>query len=201
MKPAERRRVASTVRALLPELHEKGRLLAATPRGRILRGIYLEDSADPASIYVWAFVQPLYVPSETLFFSLGKRLGGGSMTWDVSDPDAIAVVARDQGVPFFEPVTAPEALVRWSYLDGRSDAAALQARAYSLIASGQFGQGVESLRKLASTLSVGPPWMMELRQQAEGLADLAAKDPDGAQALLAKWEAQTASALRVHDLP
>ena len=206
MKPTERKRVARAIRAVAPELQEKGRLLAATPRGRVLRGVYLEDSSDPARFYVWVFVQPLYVPASTIAFDLGKRLGGASRTWGANDPESVATIIREEGVPFLTSVSSPEALVGWSFLEGRSDPYALEAKAYSLVASGRFVEGVRALRHLARLLSGGlsggapTPWMVEMQERAEQLADFAERDPSRARDALTKWEAQTATALRVQDL-
>ena len=201
MKPAERKRIARAIRALVPELHEKGRLLAATPRDRILRGIYLEDSSDSTRFYAWAFVQPLYAPSSTVTFNLGKRLGGSSRTWSVSELDRISAAVQNEGLPFFGPVSSPEALVNWSFLEGRSEPYALEARAYSLVASGRFDEGANALRKFADALTDGAPWVIDIRQRAERLANLAETDPREAHEILNKWEKETAAALRVEDLP
>jgi hypothetical protein len=200
MKAAERRRVARTIRSAVPNLHEKGRLLAATPRGMILRGIYIEDSSDPARVYVWAFVQPLYSPASTVVFDFGKRLGGPSKTWSTGDADALTVMVRDEGVPFFTPVSSPEALASWSFLDGRSDPYAREAKAYSLVASGRFSDGAQALRELAGSLPGETAWMIEMQKRAEHLASLAETDTTAAHELLATWESETVSALRVQDL-
>jgi hypothetical protein len=201
MKPTERRRIARTIQSAVPILHEKGRLLAATPRGRILRGIYIEDSSDPTRVYVWAFVQPLYVPASTVVFDFGKRLGAPSKTWSTGDEDALAVVVRDEGVPFFSPVSSPGALASWGLLDGRGDPYAQEAKAYSLVASGQFSDGAQALHELAGSLSGGTAWMIEMQKRAERLAGLAETNPTAAHELLATWESGTASALRVQDVP
>lgn len=200
MKAGERKRLAGSIRALMPDLREKGRLLAAVPRGRILRGLYLEDSSDPTRVYVWAFVQPLYTPASTIAFNLGKRLGGGSKTWSVAEPDAIAEIARNEGLPFFGPLSTPDELARWPFLEGQTDPYAREARAYSCVACGRFIEGIVALRELARSLAGGTPWMLEMGKRAQQLADLAEANPDGARKLLVRWEAETAAALHVQDL-
>lgn len=201
MKRAERIRIARVIRLAVPNLHEKGRLLAVTPRGRILRGVYLEDSSDSASVYVWAFVQPLYTPASTVVFAFGKRLGGPSKTWSTGDTDGLATVVRDEAVPFFNPVSSPEAFASWGFLDGRDDPYVREAKAYSLVASGRFSEGAQALRELASSLSGGTLWMIEMRKRAEHLAGLAETNPTAAHELLAMWESETISALRIQDVP
>ena len=50
-------------------------IIHKTPIGGLLRGFWLDSSAfDKYSAYVYVFVQPLYVPEDTLVFSFGKRL-------------------------------------------------------------------------------------------------------------------------------
>jgi hypothetical protein len=200
MKTAETRRIARTIRSAVPSLREKGRLLAATPRARLLRGIYIEDSSDPAHVYIWAFVQPLYAPASTVVFDFGKRLGGPSKTWSVDDADALAVVVRDEGVPFFSPVSSPEALTSWSFLAERCDPYAREAKAYSLVASGRFSDGVQALRELAGSLPRETAWMVEMKDRAEQLAGFVETNPRAALELLATWESETVSGLRIQDL-
>jgi hypothetical protein len=43
--------------------------------------------------------------------------------------------------------------------------------------------------------------MREMKERDEGLATLAESDPKAAAELVAKWETETVSALRVGDLP
>lgn len=201
MKSADRRRIARSIQSAVPNLHEKGRLLATTPRGRILRGVYLEDSSDPARVYAWAFVQPLYAPASTVAFDLGKRLGGPSKTWSAADSEALAVTVRNEGEPFFSPVSSPKALASWSFLNDRSDPYAREAKAYSLVASGRLLEAVRALAELASSLSGGTAWMIEMQKRARHLANLIETNPVAGCKLLDTWESETVSALRIHDVP
>jgi hypothetical protein len=202
MKPEARRLVVTAVCALLQGLRAKGQLLALMPLGRLLRGIYLEDSSDPLRIYVWAFVQPLYTPASTVVFDFGKRLGGGSRTWTVTEPAAIAAVARDEGVPFISSIESPEDFANWEVTRSRPDLYAREAVAYSLVACARFDEGVQALRELARSLLGGTAtaWMMEMQSRAELLADAVEKRPEAGHALLAKWESETVNALGLHDL-
>jgi hypothetical protein len=203
MKRAEKKRIARAIQCAVPGLYAKGSILAATPRGRILRGVCLEGSIDPDGVYLNVFVQPLYVPATTVVLSLGERLGGGCRTWSVEQADAAAVAVRDEGLPFFGPISSAEALANWAYLDEHSDARSLEVKAYSLVASGRLAEGIQALRKLAESLSGEEEleWIIEVRKQAEHLADLAETNPTAAHELLAKWESETVSALRIQDVP
>ncbi|WP_428262363.1 hypothetical protein [Haliangium sp.] len=207
MKAAEKRRIARAIKAAVPGLYEKGGVLAATPRGRILRGIVLEGSAaDPHGVYLWKFVQPLYVPSTEVVLLLGDRLGGGCKTWRVDEAEAAVAAIREEGVPFFGPIDSPEKLASWEYLDGKRNVHIREVKAYSLIAVGRFVEGIQALRQLADSLREDDgeemlPWDIEMRERAERLAALAETNPPAAHELLAEWEAETVSALRLQDVP
>ncbi|WP_428269825.1 hypothetical protein [Haliangium sp.] len=187
----------------MPELYEKGSLLAVTPRGRILRGVVLEGSAaDSDGVYLWKFVQPLYVPSTVIAFILGDRLGGGCKTWRVNEAEAAAAIVLKEGVPFFGPIDSPEKLADWGYLDGERNAHMREAKAYSLIAAGRLIEGIRALRELAESLEgKDTPWVVEMKERAEQLAALAESNPPAAHELLAHWEAETVSALRLQAVP
>lgn len=207
MKASEKRRIKRAIQAAVPGLYEKNSVLTATPRGRVLRGIVLEGSAaDPNGVYLWKFVQPLYVPTTTIVLSLGDRLGGGCKTWSADEAEAAAAIVREEGVPFFAPMATPEDLASWTFLDGRPDEYGQQAKAYSLIAAERFIEGIRSLRALADSLRSEEgeeeiPWIVDTRERAERLAALAESNPAAARELLAEWEAQTVSELRIEDVP
>ncbi|WP_428263332.1 hypothetical protein [Haliangium sp.] len=204
MKATDKKRIKRAIRSAVPDLYEKGDLLAATPRGRVLRGVTLEGSAaDTHGAYLWMFVQPLYVPRTSIVLNLGDRLGGGCKTWRAEEADEAAAVVKEKGVPFFGPITSPEALASWEYLDGRPDEYGQEAKAYSLIAAGRLVEGIRALRELADFLRGDDemPWDTEKRQRAERLAALAESNPPAAHELLAQWEAETVSALRIQDVP
>ncbi len=203
MKAADKKRIARAIRSVVPGLYEKRNLLIATPRGRVLRGVILEGSSDPHGVYLSAFVQPLYVPATSVVLSLGDRLGGGCKTWSVNEAEVAATLVRDEAVPFFGPISSPEALASWSYLDGRPDEYGQEAKAYSLIAAERYIEGIRILRVLADSLRDEEDirWVIETRERAEQLAALAESNPPAAQQLLAQWEAETVSALRLQDVP
>ncbi|WP_428267756.1 hypothetical protein [Haliangium sp.] len=203
MKASEKRRIARAIRSAVPALYEKGNLLAATPRGRILRGIVLEGSAaDPHGVYLSMFVQPLYVPATTVVLTIGDRLGGGSKTWHADEAEAAAAVAQENGVPFFGPITSPEQLAEWGYLEGKRNGYIRESKAYSLVAAGRLIKGIRALRELAESLEgKDTPWVVEMKERAEQLAALAESNPPAAHELLAQWEAETVSELRIQDVP
>lgn len=200
MKRGEINRVAQGIRASQPEFEQKGRLLVAKPRGRILRGLYLENSSDPTRIYVWVFVQPLYVPGQHVVFNLGKRLGGGAKTWTLDGMMGLLAAVQKEARPFLEGISSPEALLKWDFIHAYSGHFREQACAYSLVALGRMSEGSQALRRLAHALAGGRPWMIEIAREAERLAELADHDPKAAQELLTRWESETACALGIQDI-
>ncbi|WP_428263656.1 hypothetical protein [Haliangium sp.] len=203
MKAEDKKRIARIIQSTVPGLHEKGRILVATPRGRVLRGILLEASAaDPNGVYLWKFVQPLYVPRTMIVLSLGDRLGGGCKTWGTDEAEAAAAVVREEGVPFFGPITSPERFVEWEYLKGKRNRYTREAKAYSFIAAGRLLEGIRELRSFADSLrDEKVDWFIEMKERAERLAALAESNPPAAHQLLAQWEAETVTALRLQDVP
>lgn len=201
MQAGERKRIQASLQATGPTLHPARALLVVTPVGRILRGFYIENSSDARRVYLWAFVQPLFVPSETVVLSLGCRLGGGHRTWSSAEVDAAAPALRAEGEAFFGAIASPQALASWELLGDRRDAHAQEVRAFALVAAGQYVDGARALRAFAGGLSAaGPAWMSEMGARAEVLAHAAETDGDAAQARLRAWEASTRAAIGV-DVP
>ncbi len=198
MKAAEVRRVARAICATVPSLTARGRLLFSEPINHVLRGVYLENSSAPSKFYVWAFVQPLYVPSATVYFNFGKRLPSANSVWNVADsPEKIASAVINEGMPFIQTLTSPAALADWEFLRQQVDPHAREARAYSLIMSGRITEGLSELSALARSLVSELSWMNEMRERAMLLARLAEGVPSVAQARLAEWEAETSACLRL----
>ncbi|WP_428264145.1 hypothetical protein [Haliangium sp.] len=115
---------------------------------------------------------------------------------------AAAAIVQEEGVPFFEPISSPEKLADWDYLNGKRNAHMREAKAYSLVAAGRIIEGIRALRELAESLAgKDTPWVVEMKERAERLAALAESTPPAAHELLAQWEAETVTALRLQDVP
>jgi len=59
----------------MPDFCVSRYLLFVLPLHYIIRGYCFEGSSDPNGFYVWAFVQPLFVPDRGVSFVIGNRLG------------------------------------------------------------------------------------------------------------------------------
>jgi len=106
---------------LLPDLFGfvvRGPLLVMKPLGHTLRAIYLSGSIDPRSFYVQILLQPLFVPSEHVFFNVGWRLrggSGGSDSWDADAPNLITELGAGltrEALPFLLRVELPQDTAR-----------------------------------------------------------------------------------------
>jgi hypothetical protein len=198
MEAGERKRILASLQAAGAALHPARRLLIVSPVGRILRGFCIEDSSDARRVYLWAFVQPLFVPSSTVVLSLGRRLGGGSRTWSSAEIEAAAPAMRAEGEAFFGAIASPQALARWELLGDQPGDYAQEVRAFALVAAGQYVEGARALRGFARALPAGgPAWLCEMGARAEALAGAAEIDGDAAQARLRAWEASTRAAIGV----
>lgn len=203
MKSGERKRILVSLQssAAAGALQVVGRMLVATPIGRVLRGFYVEDSSDPQRVYLWAFVQPLFLPRTTVVLSLGRRLGGGGRTWTAAEVAAAAPTLVAEGTQFFAAASSPQDLATWDLLDQQVDEYSREVKAVALVAAGQYVDGVRALRTLATTLPAGGPgWMSELRARAEELALATETGGEVAQTQLRAWEASTKAALGIRDL-
>src|SRR5688500_6020620 len=122
MKRSERKKIALALCGAHPELSSGDRSLSMSPPGSILRRVYLENSSDASSIYVWHFVQPLYVPSEHVVFNLGERLRiGGMERWGLHNVEDLVALSRIELPRFFAGTSTPDALLNRGFFDGRPD--------------------------------------------------------------------------------
>lgn len=206
-------------RYLLPSLRNfsvKNKLLYVIPVHHILRGYYLEDSGfDPLSFNCWAFVQPLYVPSEHLVFNMGGRLGtleGGQEQWwkltDENEETVMADVLRlilQSGEPRYAGITGPRTLATDLVAHPHEPGShyTREALAYSWVLAGEWSRATDGLQQLDAGLRRDTrkvEWVMKLNERARLIRAALKNDRDHAQSILRGWSEQTASALRVEQV-
>ena len=143
--PLVERLIRAHVLPRMPGFTVTKRLLHVAPVCDILRGYYFESSGFDANlVWVEAFVQPLYVPSDCLVLSRGGRLGclrgEPEEKWDTRE--VLPAVAFGQmadrivveGEQTLGGLDAPAALLRWLLAPpqaGFDDRATLEAVAYT----------------------------------------------------------------------
>jgi hypothetical protein len=200
MNKAELGKAAMHLATRLPSCRVKGSLLFLTPIGHILRGLGLERSSDPDRFYVWAFFLPLCVPAQQVYFNLGRRLGGGTRTWSVADPPALAALesaVHREALPFLKPLASPrDAALAGKLLDAEHDAATQRAVAYCFARAGDVSQAIREIDRFVAIMAQdNRSWAKAELAEASRLKNLLVRDPAAAQALLQQWENHTLEAL------
>jgi hypothetical protein len=90
-----------------------GNLLYQIPVSDFLKGFCFEQSGyDKEGFYLWCFIQPLYIPSENLVLTYGKRLSINKVEWWGIDKDDeiktkdtfenINSILKAEGLPYIE---------------------------------------------------------------------------------------------------
>jgi hypothetical protein len=192
---------------LLPHLSgygSKGALLFIQPIKSLLRGFCFEGSGfDPSAFYVWAFVQPLYVPSRVISFTFGKRIGGGAgqrwkLTMDTESDVMNEVLAsvKTEGIPIIERFETPAKLATEAveFTHAPKDPYVVEAIAYSFILAGEYSRFMEtvnSLQTLLENLDLSLSWPQAMLQRAQYLRDTLTRHPYKAMELLDRWAEQT----------
>jgi hypothetical protein len=215
MKKKEFEAIGKRLLPYLPGFAVKGTLLFMRPIGHTLRAVFFDRSIDPRKFYVRIFIQPLFVPSQHLYFNIGWRLGGGSHTWSADASNLIAELGaglKREALPFLSrihspqdvaeaagsihPIQGPAAQQTVSYV-GR-DEATQQAIAYALARGGDLQRGSEALDHLIE-LCGDLAWQREMAARAQTLKSQLVSDPAAAQKQLDTWELDTAKTLGLEE--
>jgi hypothetical protein len=199
VKRHEYQTVARAIVAAIPGFTSKRRLLMLRPVGRILRGLYVEDSSTAGQFYLWVFIQPLYVPATTVTFALGQRLGGGSRTWRAGEVTSLIELIRSDGLPFLTNKDSAEKLADFLERSGNDDANTLEAKAYSLVAADKFDDAIAPFDTLTKMLDDHIPWQREKKEKVQRLRTFCTSTPDKASQTLRDNEQATRKALGLDD--
>jgi hypothetical protein len=205
---------------LLPGFVARRSLVYRRPVGYFLHALSFDASSFTSSrIFVEAFVQPLFVPFEGLWYTFGDRLGQTRRDewWDVDEenPDltfaAIAEVARRDAIPFFEQLDGLdrflEVIPRWASaerkrlksLQSLDDPVVLEALGYGELLRGRRDDGVRLMQAALETEREDPEYaddesIVNLEQILELVQRLGL---EAGQARLEEWRAQTISSLKL----
>jgi len=183
----------------LPGFRVKGSLMFIPPCKHLLRGIYFEPSAaDGRSFYVWVFVLPLFVPTEHLYFNLGKRIGSG---WNADSPDLLIELCeaiKREALPFLNSMGTLKGLTE-TPIENSPDIRAQQAIAYGLAITGDIEQALIALDLLILSLDVEFPWQQAIKDKAQELSSMLKQDPSLALRCLQTWEAETIRNLKLEE--
>jgi hypothetical protein len=189
----------------VPELqgHVKLKLRCAimTPiESGLLRGLYFAPSICPTTTYIHVFVQPLYLPQDTLVLTAGHRLKHGiTDSWDNLDDAtvkvALAEAVRSDAMMFLHSVGNLTGLVSfYERALHRRNSHIREGLAYALIIKGEYDTARAQLVAVAEDVAHdgrNTQWQAEQLQRAALMLSLLDQGPSFALAQLADWEAYT----------
>ena len=208
---------------VLPEFAVRGSLVYRRPVGELLYALSFDTPSFTSSrIFVEAFVQPLFVPVDGLWFTFGDRLGETRRAewWDADEenPDpafaAIAEVVRRDALPFFSQLDGLdgfcEVIPRWASarrkklksLQSVDDPVVLEALGYAELLRGRKDEALQLLTAAVdSEQEDGQYADAERLANLQHTLDLVQRlGLEAGQAQLAEWRAQTIRNLKI-DAP
>jgi hypothetical protein len=171
----------------------------------VLRGIAFDGSSfDKSSFTVTAFLLPLCIPTNYLYFNFGNRIRqpGGGDRWNMTKSDLLAELGtalRLQAVLFLSHVTSLIDFVETAKTFSQANPNTRRAIAYSLARSGRITEAVEVLDQLLDQLDRAVPWQLALAGEAGQLKAQLIADPTEALRQLQSWERETEQNLGLDD--
>lgn len=200
MKTHQIKSLYQSLRSDLPGFEIKGRLLFQSPYAEILKGFCVDDSShSPTHFYVWAFVLPLYVPTTTLYFNFGQRLGDGAgRRWNCEEVGLIPALSAEMQsakANFLDHITTPQTLA--DYLRQFCNTPTpnhLEALAYSYLLAGDHAAADVTFNRLREALDLGIEWHRNIWERAKTIQ---AADAGAARELLYQWRDDTVQKLGI----
>lgn len=175
MKKNELKALESQLIEYFPGFTIKINLLVLQPVCSILRGVSFDRSVfDKSSFTVTAFIMPLCVSTNYLYFNFGTRIrhSTGGDRWNISNSDLVVelgMALKLQAIPFLSCVTSLLDFVEMAKTFSQANPNTRKAIAYSLARSGRIAEAVEILDQLLKQLDRAIPWQFALASEAERL--------------------------------
>jgi hypothetical protein len=201
---------------VLPGFVARRSLVYRRPVEHFLYGLSFETSAFTSSrIFVGAFVQPLFVPADGLWYTFGNRLGDDFWDVDEDDPDptfaAIAGTVQRDALPLFEqlgsldrfcqlvPAWAEAEPKKLKSLQSLDDPVVSEALGYAEILRGQKDAGLELLENALEAEREDHEYANDDRvaNLERVLEVVRSRGLEAGQALLEEWRGKTIRNLRV----
>lgn len=204
---------------LLPELPTfscKGDLLYSIESEYLLQGICFESSSfSSTSFSIEVFIQPLYLPSDNIYFNFGKRLGflgkGYDYWWEYLEEDESEIMAEiksivmDKGLLYFSQCKNIYGFVDFNRnLSTDSNPTNVEALCYSLIMLNEFDEALSRMypfiNMLDQVIAEHPniTWSKTIHSRLQTMIDyLERKEFPMAISQLDMWKEYTLSTLKL----
>ena len=182
----------------------KGRLLYLKPVGDTVRGFYFDSSgSSKAHFYFWMFYLPTCVPSATLYFNFGRRLGS-PQRWNQDDSalkEKLSSLVNAE-LPFLrslENITEVIAALKSGIAEHSAtlDPCRTEALGYLLIKAGRTDEAGRLLGDLAVSLRHKQGWQEEIAHRVGGILAKLHADPKSALSELSRFEEITLQNLKL----
>ncbi len=180
----------------------QGRLIATPIKSGIIGGFFFDSSSyDAKSFYVFVFALPLYVPTDVLHFSFGKRLNNCS--WSADEPNILlsTVDRMSLEVPYLSSASNPEKFIQWidQFPNSKNDVYMIRARAYSFALDGKFDESIrESLKCVDLLKNDVIAWMVDLRSEMAVFIKMLENDCDKIPDFLRQIETESIQKLKLN---
>jgi hypothetical protein len=201
MKGRELEKLIRThLKPVLQSYQTHGELLYKAPPSPSLRGFYFAASRHQKSTFcVWTFVQPCYIPSDTLWFNMGKRLGtisgGAEKWWEIESPGMAGEVMQDilsfikkEGLPYLEERDSLKDIVRvYKPLAKDPNGLLMEAVSGALVLLDRDKQATRLVDKLIASCHKyldESPYLADTLARAEELKEMLLRNPVDAKIIL-----------------
>jgi hypothetical protein len=181
---------------ILPQLtgFSQNRMMLYRESNSLLKCIYFDGSDyEKRAFYVWMLFLPLYIPTNNIYFTFGKRVAGGTR-WMLEDNihDLFESI-RNEAIPFFEIANTPKQFAEQVvFITGNPrDPYVIQAEAYSHLKSGNYAAAGSLLKRLIMILDCiepKPDWIHEMLARNLRVLDGIDNNIEHIQQLLKNWE-------------
>jgi len=196
---------------LLPNYINMKRLLYVEPIGEVLQGFFFDDSSfDKWKFVVYAFVLPLYVPTDHVSFNFGGRLGtlsgGQERWWRINEDkaneteimqDVISLINKE-ALPFFEKTATPADFSNmYIHKANPPHIIIMEAVSYSLILANEYRKAekiaIKNIRYLQQAIQgkYSHPHLYEKLARTELILKALQDNPQKAVSTLEIWRDET----------
>jgi hypothetical protein len=192
----------------LPDFAVSGPVIFKIEPEGILLGLHFGSSSrDGRILRLNAFLLPLFVPTETIHFNYGKRIGSGTGQWNGDDPnliDGLTESIRIEAIPFFKTVSTLQGVVEFirpmvvPNANGYVNPHSQEALAYTLVKLNDVDGAMAMLNQIQKSLSKSAvPWELDIRTRTQLIEEKLLPKPEAALAQLEAWKAETIGKLRL----